>query len=39
MTVKTILKRIIFGLTLFVLAASAYALSPREQLNQMVEQL
>lgn len=36
---KTINKLIIFVLTSLVLAASAYALSPREQLQQMVEQL
>jgi len=29
-------KLIIFGLTLLALAASAYAQSPREQLQQMV---
>lgn len=36
---KTTGKLTIFGLTLLVLAASAHAQSPREQLKQMVEQL
>jgi tetratricopeptide (TPR) repeat protein len=36
---KTTGKRIIFGLVLLALAASACAQSPREQLKQMVEQL
>jgi len=37
--VKSTSKLIIFVLTLVALAASAYAQSPREQLQQMVEQL
>ena len=36
---KTTGKLIIFGLTLLALTASTYAQSPREQLNQMVQQL
>jgi tetratricopeptide (TPR) repeat protein len=36
---KTAGKLLIFGLTLLVLATSAYAQSPREELQQMVEQL
>ena len=36
---KTTHKLILFVFTLLALVASAYALSPREQLNQMVQQL
>ena len=36
---KTVSKLIIFIFTLLALAASAYAQSPREELQQMVEQL
>ncbi len=36
---KSIGKLIIFGITSLALIASAYAQSPREQLNQMVQQL
>lgn len=36
---KSICKLIIFGITSLALTANAYAQSPREQLNQMVQQL
>lgn len=36
---ETIGKLLLFVFALFVLAASAYAQSPREELQQMVEQL